>query len=135
VKNNFLTPWSHMCGISDRWCGTFEPHIRLLSYLGAIQRYLPKVLRFQQTGGFLLETKFVQCNELQRNEAGGDVTTEIRIKLDSVLIATNCNSFSALSTFKLYTVMNRHKISKHQKGTLLATTNDDYDSILTIPIF
>jgi len=65
-------------------------------------------MRFQQTGGFLLAIQFVQCNELQRNEAGGDVTTEIRIELDSVLIATICNRFSALSTFKLYAEMNRH---------------------------
>jgi len=93
------------------------------------------VLRFQQTGGFLLATKFVKCNELQRNEAGGDVTTEIRIELDSVLITTNCNSFSALSTIKLYAEMNRCKISKHQKDALWATTDDDYDNILTIPIF
>jgi len=99
-----------MRGISDRWCGTFEPHIRLLSYLDAIQRILPNVLRFQQTGGFLLATQFVQCNELQRNTAGFDVTTEIRIDLDSVLIATSCNRFSALNTFKLYAEMNRHKI-------------------------
>jgi len=99
-----------MRGISDRWCGTFEPHIRLLSYLGAIQRILPKVLRFQQTGGFLLATQFVQCNELQRNKAGFDVSTEMRIEFDYVLIATSCNRFSALSTFKLYAEMNRHKI-------------------------
>jgi len=48
------------------------------------------------------------------------------------LVTTSFNRFSVLDTFKFYTEINRHQISRHQKGALWDTTDDCSDGTLTI---
>jgi len=48
------------------------------------------------------------------------------------LVATSCNCYTVSITFKFYNEINRHQISKYQKGSWWATTDDGSESTLTI---
>jgi len=50
-------------GSMNHRCGTFEPPLRILPYLGSMQRILPG------TDFHLTATQLVQCSDLQRKDA------------------------------------------------------------------